>query len=291
MENIRFIVNPVSGTFRRGDIDTLLKYHLNHQKFNHDIQFTKAPLHATELAQEAVEEGLDIVVAVGGDGSVNEVAAGLIGSKTTLGVLPGGSGNGFAMHMGIGRRLKKGLRVLNDGQRHLIDTVRLNGTPFVNLSGVGFDASVAYLFKKSKRRGFFNYFRITMNQAYKFPFQNYEISIDGQPFMRRECLLVEVANSPSFGYYFQAAPQAKVNDGLLDLVIVNKKPKHQYFAASPRMISGSIHKMHFVECFSCKTVSIRIPKDSYVHMDGEGFLESKILRYEIVPDSLYVIAP
>lgn len=290
MKKISFIVNPISGTLRRRkDMESLLNKHLDKSKFEYEIIITEYAGHAIELSKNAREAGSDIVVAVGGDGSVNEVASSLIGTNTIFGVLPGGSGNGFAMHMGIGRKLSKAVKILNQCKVKRIDTIELNGQPCVNLSGVGFAANIAYKFKESKQRGFINYFKITMEQAYKYPFQKYEISVDGQPFVERECLMVEVANSTSFGYNFKPAPLAKVDDGLLELVIVNKTPKHNYFAAFPRMVNGKIHKSYFMERMACKKVNIKIPENSFVHMDGEGFMESKTLNYKIIPNSLDVI--
>ncbi len=292
-KKIRFIVNPASGaSWKRGDVDGLLKKHLDFSIYDYEIRFTEAPKHATQLATEAVESGVDIVVAVGGDGSVNEVAKGLIGTSTAMGVLPGGSGNGYAMHMGIGRRMKKAISIINGGKIHAIDTITLNGNPYVNLSGLGFAAKIAFDFKASKKRGFINYFLITMQSAFKFPFQDYEISVDGGEFFQRKCLMLEVANSTSFGYNFQPAPLAKIDDGLIELVIANGIPKWKYFLSFPRMINGQIYKESYMENFSCKDVKIKIPENTYYHMDGEGAQTSETeLHYVIHPHSLKVIIP
>lgn len=292
MKKITFIVNPISGSLRRRkDVESLLDKYLDKSIYQPEIIFTEYAGHAIEISKNARENGSDIVVAVGGDGSVNEVASSLIGSDTVFAVLPGGSGNGFAMHMGIGRKMAKAIQILNTGKIHQIDTINLNGKSLVNVSGVGFAANIAYNFKQSKRRGFINYLLITLKLAYKVPFQKYSISIDGQPFMERECLTVEVANSSSFGYNFKPAPLAKVDDGLLELVFVNKTPKLYYFFHGLRMVNGNIHKSYFMERIPCKQVDIKIPENSYVHMDGEGFMESKDLCYKIVPQSLKMIVP
>ncbi|MGK0388788.1 MAG: diacylglycerol kinase (ATP) [Maribacter sp.] len=290
MKKISFIVNPISGTMRRRkDMESLLDKHLDKSKYNYEVVLTEYAGHAIELSKNAKENGSDIVVAVGGDGSVNEVSSSLIGTDITLGILPGGSGNGFAMHMGIGRKLAKAIKILNKGKVKKIDTIELNGKPCVSLSGVGFAANIAYKFKESTQRGFMNYLKITLEQAYKFPFQKYEISVDGQPFMKRECLMIEVANSTTFGYNFKPAPLAKVDDELLELVMVNKTPKYNYFGSIIRMINGQIHKSFFMERIPCKKVTIKIPENSFVHMDGEGFMQSEELHYKIVPHSLNVI--
>ncbi len=291
-QKIHFIVNPISGALRkRKDIDVFIQKYLDQEQFEPFIKMTEYAGHAIELAQQAIKDGADIVVAVGGDGSVNEVSSVLIGTDIVFGVVPGGSGNGFAMHMGIGRKIKKAIEIINQGHIQVIDSITLNGKPYINLSGVGFAANIAYRFKENKQRGFMNYLKITMEQAFRYPFQKYEISVDGNDYEKRECLMVEIANSTSFGYNFKPAPLAKVDDGLLELVIVNKTPKLNYFAAFPRMINGQIHKSYFIERKACQKVDIRIPENSYVHMDGEGFIESHELQYQIVPNSLKVIAP
>lgn len=136
-QKIRFIINPRSGTRFKQEIKRVIAQYLNHQVFEYDFQYTEYPHHATELAKVAVEENVDIVVAVGGDGSVNEVAAGLIGTDTILGILPMGSGNGFAGHLGLGRGAKYALQVLNQRKFVTIDTCTINGMPFVNLVGFG----------------------------------------------------------------------------------------------------------------------------------------------------------
>lgn len=290
MKKISFIVNPISGSLRRRkDMEILLDKHLDKSLYQYEVILTEYAGHAIELSKNARENGSDIVVAVGGDGSVNEVSSSLIGSDTILGVLPGGSGNGFAMHMGIGRKLVKAIKILNEGKVKRIDTIELNGQSGVSFSGVGFAANIAYKFKQSKQRGFINYLKITLEQAYKYPFQKYEISIDGQPFIEKDCLMVEVANSTTFGYNFKPAPLAKIDDGLLELVIVKKTPKYNYFASILRMVNGQIHKSSYMERFACKKVDIKIPKSSFVHMDGEGFMKSEELHYKIIPHSLNVI--
>ncbi len=291
MKKITFIVNPISGAFKKGHIRPLIQERLDKRKFEHDVVFTEYAGHAVELSKELAQKGTDVVVAVGGDGSVNEVARGLVHSETQLGVLPSGSGNGFAMSLGMGRRIKKALDIINTGQPQWIDTIALNGEPFINLSGIGFDAKIAYDFKGSKLRGFLNYLRITMEQAVKFPFSDYTFQIDdGHPF-DRECLLIVVANGTSFGYNFQAAPLAEINDGLIELVIVNKRNKLKYFSDAHKMINGKIHTSEYYERHTCKNVKIIIPKDSYVHVDGEGFQTSEVLDYKIVPKSLRLILP
>jgi len=214
LKKIRFIINPFSGLSRKKNVPAIIEKHLDKKQFDFDIAFTQAAGHAINLAKEAVEQNYNIVVAVGGDGSVNEVASALIGTKVKLGILPGGSGNGFAMHLGLGRNIKKAIQILNNSKSITIDTCQLNGRPFVNLGGTGFDALVAYKAKQSTLRGLYAYTKFALLEAWSYPIQEYTIIVDNQE-VTQECLVIEVANAQMFGYNFVIAPQAKLDDGIL----------------------------------------------------------------------------
>lgn len=289
-KTIRFIVNPFSGVGKKNKIDQQIQKNLDHKQFQYDILFTQHAGHATELAKAAVKENIDIVVAVGGDGSVNEVAAALIGTKTILGILPAGSGNGFAMHLGLGRNIEKAIRLINTCEVIKIDSCRLNDRPYINLAGVGFDAWVAYKLKQSSFRGFLAYLKFTLQEVFSFKPRNYQLNIDGQN-ITKKCLVVEVANAPMFGYNFQIAPHAKFNDGLLEVVIIKAAPKWRYLFSAWRFLNGSIHKSSLTECYTVKQISISSDQEMATHMDGEGFLSSQKLDFSIVPLSLNLLAP
>ena len=141
-QRILFIVNPFAGTSTKQNIKDLIPKFLDEGKYEFDIVFTEYPLHGYEIAKEAVLAGTDIVVANGGDGTVNEVAAAIAGSDTILGIIPGGSGNGFSMHIGLGRSFNKSMAAINHGKVMSIDTCRLNGEFYVNVAGLGFDARI-----------------------------------------------------------------------------------------------------------------------------------------------------
>ena len=290
-KRIRFIVNPFSGVSRKKNIEARIEKELDHSQFTFEICYTEAPGHATVLSREAVEQGVDIVVAVGGDGSVNEVAASLIGTDTILGIIPAGSGNGFAMHLGLGRDLDKAIRILNTAKPVLIDSAVLNDQSYVNLAGVGFDASVAYRLKKSTFRGLFAYAYYAILETFQYRIQRYRIQLDGQEAFERECLLIEVANSPMFGYNFRIAPQAKLKDGLLEVVMVKKVPKWRYLFSLWRFLNNSFHKSRLVECYSVKKIEINLKEEAPIHFDGEGFLSCHNLIISVNPLSLRVLTP
>lgn len=289
-KRICFIVNPFSGVNKKKLLLPKIQQLLDVQKYDYAIKYTEAVAHAIELSKQAVQEGFDIVVAVGGDGSINEVAQGLIGTKTILGILPAGSGNGFAMHLGLGRKLDKAIQILNEAHVLTIDTCMLNERPYVNLAGVGFDALVAYKMKKSALRGLWGYVKFSLKEALNFQFPKYKITLDDQT-IERDCIVTEVANAPMFGYNFLIAPQAKLNDGLLDITIIKKAPKWRYFFSFWRFFNGSIHKSSLVESYTAKKVSIEIQEETAVHVDGEGYLINQNLHFSLNPLSLKVIVP
>ncbi len=229
------------------------------------------------------------MVAVGGDGSINEVAAALIGTEVPLGILPGGSGNGFAMHLGLGRNIKKAIQILNSAQPITIDTCLLNGRPFVNLAGTGFDALVAYKAKKSTLRGLYGYLKFSFLEAWAYHIQPYTLDIDGQTVAEETALVIEVANAQMFGYNFVIAPQAKLNDGILDVLLVKKVPKWRYLFSLWRFFNQTFHKSSLVKTFAGRRIVIRSDQDMPVHVDGEGYYLGKELVFEVVPSSLQVL--
>lgn len=291
-QKIRFIINPFSGLSKKKNVPVLIERYLPSSRFLYDIAFTRYAGHATELAREAVENQYDMVVAVGGDGSVNEVARALIGSDTTLGILPGGSGNGFAMHLGMGRNIKKAILLLSTAKTKTIsiDTCSMNGRPFVNLAGVGFDALVACKSKKSTLRGFWAYLKFAILEAWRYTIEDYQITIDGHS-VNTSCLVIEIANAQMFGYNFVIAPQAKLDDGLMDILFVKKAPKWRYLLSLWRFFNRSFHKSKLVQCYSGKEVHISGKKPMPAHFDGEGFMMEEDLHFTIQPHSLKVLVP
>jgi YegS/Rv2252/BmrU family lipid kinase len=290
MKKIRFIANPLSGTNRKRNIKQLIEDHIDHEQFDYELCYTKHAGHAVALAREAAESGFYMVVACGGDGSVNEISGQLIGTRTVLGVLPCGSGNGFAMHLGIGRNVAKAIAFLNDGEAIHIDTCCMNDRTFVNLAGIGFDGVVANRLHGSRVRGFWGYLKFAIEETIRYKMLPLEIDIDGRRF-RRTCLLVEVANAPIYGYGFSIVPPAKLNDGQLELLIVNRAPKWRYLLEGWRFLNASFHKSKLVECYSGQDIRVTPAHPTAVHVDGEGFDLPGPARFSIRPHSLKVMCP
>lgn len=289
-ETIVFIVNPFSGTTNKQNFATIVTEYLDHYRFDHLIQYTEAPGHAIDLAKQCIEANVDIVVAVGGDGTINEVATGLVHSDTTLGIIPAGSGNGFALHLGMSRDLKKAIKQINKAKSIRIDTCTLNGSFFINVAGLGFDAQVAYHTKKDKKRGFFNYFKKTLQLSSKYKPEELSIEIDGKVIEGKYAAAV-IANASKYGYVFTVAPFAKLNDGLLDIILFKDAFVPRYFFEAYRFVNNSIHKSSLAETYNGRVIKIFSKNQSYYHLDGEGYDQATEFVIEVIPDSISVLSP
>lgn len=255
------------------------------------IRYTEHEGHATELAQAGVNEGAHIVAAVGGDGTVNEVARALVNTETALAIIPAGSGNGLSMHLGIGRNSQRALELLKDPVFEKIDTCKINDEFFLNLAGMGIDAQVAYRTSQHKHRGFLNYFIDTMKISLSYKNQYYRLRLDDEV-REGKFLSVNIANGSMFGYNFTVAPLANVQDGSLQLVMMHNAPKWMYFLHSWRLLARNIHKAPFVEILSVKNVNVQSKDPMVFHLDGDGYQsDSREFSAEVVPHSLLVAVP
>ena len=289
-QKIRFIINPHSGIRLKQEVKQMIKRHLNHTIFDYDIQYTAYPKHATALAQAAVLENIDIVVAVGGDGSVNEVVAGLIGSNVILGILPVGSGNGFAGHLGLGRGAKKALKVLNQQQSALIDTCTVNDLPFVNLVGFGFDGLIAKELKGSKIRGIYGYTKSVIRHIFTYQPIQYTIKTN-EITLQRTAFMLNVVNGTTYGYNFHFHSKAKLNDGLIHLLIFKNVARWKYFGLLLTALRGKIHESSLVEIYDLKKVTISANSPTYMEIDGDSFNTNSPFEVSINPKSLRVAVP
>ena len=202
--SVLFIVNPISGTTDKKRIVALIPKYLSDERFDVHVAYTDHSGHAAELASEAVADGTDVVVAVGGDGTVNEVARSLVHSRTALGIIPCGSGNGLARHLYIPMNPEGAMQVLADCQIKSLDYGIINGTPFFCTCGVGFDAFVSSKFAKSGRRGLLTYIENTLKEGLKYQPDTYEMEIDGEK-KQFKAFLIACANASQYG-----------NDALID---------------------------------------------------------------------------
>lgn len=288
-KKICFIVNPISGVGRHKVVEKLIDQHLNRTLFDYEIVYTKAAKHATELAKQAVSRNFNIVVAVGGDGSVNEVARGLIGSTTAMAIMPAGSGNGFARHMKIPLDLKKAMNIINDAKEASIDTIQLNNETFINVAGVGFDAHIGWEFAKFGKRGFSSYLKVIIREFPKFKVQNYELIINGIP-LHRKAFLISFANGSQWGNNAHIAPLADVADGLMDIAILKNFSFWNVISIGYKLFRKTIHLSPHLETIKTKEVLVK-QTNTIAHIDGEPIEVGHSISIKVNPLSLRVIIP
>ncbi len=214
-QRIQFIINPISGVHKKTDIPGLIDMHLDHDKYEYGISYTEYRKHAIKIAKKCSKDGIDIVCAVGGDGSVHEVGTALIGTKTQMAIIPVGSGNGLARHLNIPLNVKDAILCINDGKYIHMDTVKVNNKAFIGIGGYGFDAVVAKEFDKGKKRGLLGYIITVFKEFFKYNPLNVSIDIDGKV-KSLPVMLCTVANSSQFGNGFTVSPDSDVEDGELN---------------------------------------------------------------------------
>lgn len=289
-KNILFIVNPISGVGKQKGIEQLIARELDQSKYSYRIVYTEGSGHAVTLCREAALSGTDVVVAIGGDGTVNETATGIVGTETALGIIPTGSGNGLSRHLKIPMNIKKAIGIINQGKIKKIDTATINDTFFVNIAGVGFDASVAKKFALSERRGFSTYLQITSNTYKDYKPRKYTLAIDGETITRR-ALLVSFANSNQWGNNITINPGARLDDGYIDVCIVQKVPFWKTIFVAPLLFLKRFDRTSYVEIIRAKEVQLIRKKGKSVQVDGDPKKMGKELNVKILPLSLSVIVP
>lgn len=284
-KKILFIINPHSGIKSKLGFVDLIDHEISGD-FIVKTRLTQRPEHATELAIEAVESGMDAVVAVGGDGSVNEVGKALIGTDVALGIIPLGSGNGFARHLNIPLHEKAALQTINNFRTQIIDTATINDIPFLATAGLGFDAQVGWQFANHGRRGFLSYVQITANAFMGYKAKEYKLSIDGKE-METTAFLINFANAGQYGNNAWISPSASLSDGLLNICILDKFPKQYAADIIYKLFNKKIEKSKYYRFYQGKEIWVRNPE--IYHIDGEPRGTDVDLLIKIVPQSLKVI--
>lgn len=286
-----FIINPISGIRAKGSSRLArISAFVEKKGINGKLWETRYQGHATELATEAVANGCDRVVCVGGDGTINEVAKALIETGVLFGIVPMGSGNGLARHLGIPLGFDKALEYSLSSNARLIDTGEANGHAFVNVMGLGFDAELGKRFNECKQRGFMSYLKIGLTALSKYRSINYEIDSDNRSHSSI-AYVVAIANSSQYGSNAYIAPDASVTDGKLNLVQICTPSAWRSFWVGLRLFNKSIYQSPFVENIASSQFTLKLPRPGFFHADGEIVECGKEVNVVARPMSLNVVAP
>jgi diacylglycerol kinase (ATP) len=291
MKKIRVIINPIAGTRSKQQIPALVQNALQNPAWQVEICYTEARGHATVLAAEAAALQYDAAIAVGGDGTVNEVAKGLVGTATALGIIPMGSGNGLARHLQIPMNTGEAIAHIRQSKISVIDSCTLNEQPFFCTAGLGFDAHIADLFAQQKTRGLSTYVKTTFKAFFDYKPQDYTLFIDGaETPILRNALLVTCANAAQFGNNAYIAPKANIADGLIEICILKPFPLSKAGEIALRLFNKTLDKCDYMEFISCKKVRIERANTGAVHLDGEPNTQETSAEVIIKPLSLRVLA-
>lgn len=282
-----FLVNPRSGKRRDLDVAAIIR---DAWHGAYEIESCRVKEDLDAIVDRAEAEGIDVVFAVGGDGTVHETARRLIGRKPALGILPTGSGNGFARHIGLPVDLAAALQSCRGGRIVSIDTALANDHPFLGVMGLGFDAVVADRFAASTTRGLETYLREGLAAFTGFEAEEYEIAANGAV-IRQKAFVVAVANSGQYGNNARVAPLASLRDGLLDVVIVNDTSVIGGVLLLARLFTGTFHRSDAVTMLQTAEVTIRRPRAGVAHLDGEPVTLPEELRIAVRPRSLNLLVP
>ena len=290
MKNIAFIINPHSGTLNKRRIPKLIDKLLDREQWMPDIVFTEYKGHGIELARHYAALGFNAVVAVGGDGTVNEVASGLRGTNTALGVIPIGSGNGFARHMGTPLRVTNAIEALNTSTAVRCDYGLANDRPFFCTCGTGFDASISEEFQKAGTRGFRTYVEQIVKRIFTYEPEPYRlkgenIDLEGKAF------LVTIANCNQWGASAVIAPKASIQDGKLDVVICSPFPLILAPGLALSLFTKTIDQGMHVSSVKTKEVTLIRETAAPFHLDGDPVEMGTEIHIRVVEDGLWVLAP
>lgn len=289
---VLFVVNPNSGWHNGGEFANVLSKIPQYDSVEYDIVMTQRRRHANELAKRGVESGkYKVIVAVGGDGTVNDVASALVGTDVALGVIPMGRGNGFARHVGYSMRLRNSLRQLLSGVVDKVDAMEVNGRYSFNVSGIGFDALVAHVASNTRVRGVFSYIWAAITQFFKYRSHTYKLTIDGKE-MTVKAFLFSFANTEQYGSNFIIAPRASVQDGVMELCIIDKVKNVLLIGIdyTRHLFLENNEKTQAFRMFHCKEVTIE-GKINTVHIDGEPMFMESPLNIKVLPRVLNVVVP
>jgi diacylglycerol kinase (ATP) len=267
-KSVLFIVNPKSGTRSKKNIIQIIEGNVPEEYFDYQIAFTKARAHATELAAKAAAEGVEYIMAVGGDGTMN----------------------GLARDLNIPLDPMNAIRLLVEGKKITIDSCTLNELPFFCTAGAGFDAHIGHLFARQKTRGFQTYVQTTLWEYTLYQPEWYRLSTS-EKVVEKKAFLVSFANAAQYGNNAYIAPQANIRDGLIDVCLMRPFPTVQAMNLGIKLFNKTLHTSSYVETWKTAGATLERKTPGPVHVDGEPHQLEELLKVAIKPGSLQVLVP
>ncbi len=288
-KNILFIINPISGVGKQKVVEKLIEQYLDKAQFNVTVKYTERAKHAIEISKNNKDK-FNIIVAVGGDGSVNEIGKGLVNSNTTLAIIPAGSGNGLARDLGIPMQIKKAILLINKGNTKKIDVIKANNDYFLGTAGVAFDAYISWKFDEAPTRGILTYLKVAFKGFWTYKSSDYDIEFDNNKKTIKKGLLVTFSNSKQYGNNIIISPKSKIDDGQVKLVVVKKFPLIYLPLFGFYLLSQQINKFKYTEEVSSNKITLH-SSNNKIHIDGEPIKMDNPIDVEAIPQSLKVIVP
>lgn len=281
-------MNPISGTSNKTRIPNLIEKYLDHEKFSYEIKLTEYAGHATEIAREGRKKNTDIIVAVGGDGTVNEVARSLVNSNSALGIIPCGSGNGLARHLLLPMNERKCIGIINACKIQELDYGIVNEHPFFCTCGIGFDAFVSQKFAEAGKRGPITYLENILREGLKYKPETYEI-IDNNGSVKHEAFLISCANASQYGNNAYIAPQASMSDGLLDVIIMEPFDIIEAPQISLEMFNKTLDMNSKIKTFRTNELHIRRSKPDVIHYDGDPIMAGTEIHVKLQAKGIKIV--
>lgn len=291
-KSVLFIVNPISGDIKKSNLPLLIKNNIDEHKFKWEIAYTTHTGHASYIAKDAVKNNTDIIVAVGGDGSINEIATAIVNTNVALAIIPLGSGNGVAYHLQLPiKNIAKAIQVINAGKIIEIDTLSTNRGIVVGFTGVGFEALVARTYRHLSRRGFLAYaWATTRGVFYDYKPQQMKFEIDNIP-KSAKVYSLSVYNAKYLGYKVGKVGKASLADGKLNVILIKQFPLWKVLWVVFLELIGKMHWAKNAEVFEAEKVKIYLKPKSIIQKDGDSFICSQNYEIKVNPLSLKVIVP
>lgn len=290
-KKVLFIINKYSGTGYQSKIEGAIISQCDRLGLKATLEFTKGRGHATELAHAGiVDKEYETIFAVGGDGTVNEVAKAIVHTNQVMGILPCGSGNGLARHLRIPMKINDALSLIGSSSIIAMDSFQVNDQLSINVSGIGFDGHIAGMFGKDGKRGLISYSKLVLGEFLRYKEFEVNIQIDDLSF-HQNAFMVAFANSSQFGNNANIAPSASVCDGLLDISMIRKIPLHQAVGFATKMFSGQLHKSAFADIKKGKKIALQFEKPMPYHIDGESQNPQHVFKIQMQPGSIRMLVP